>query len=1531
MADLAEQQVASSAGPPAHQQGGTTSTTKFSTTFGAKRMSSFTSAINPFMSNNPSTSAYEDNKLQLEVHEWVEVMGMGKAQLVISNLGYGIWLMDGAELILLSSLIRAVAQEWQFTSMERGIVVGIVFFGVLVGNVLSGSVGDSLGRRSAVLASYLLVGIFSVASVFSWDLYSICCFRFGVGFAFGIGQPSGIALANETVPTDWRIFLSFVGGTYFVLGEMYSIVLICYDDIHMQDLNWRWLILMGAVPSLLWGVAALLRLPESPSWLHSKGRLREAVECLDWMRRQNFEWRKKGSSLHASTELARTIEQSSGLYPDDFAPRVVADETELAPNSIWRVPIHFHEEDQEGAANGGGSAANGGSRRTSAAPLHRATTMEEAAEETKTGDAVAAPAAGELEQKEGDETGAKEAAGEQAAAGAPSMNGAASGSAGTKNKPPPLHENHEYHQQHPSSKKTFMQRFVTVILPPHVATTCFLVFSTFTCNVVYYGGMYVFPQVLADMGDTLSIPAAYSLFIACFWELLGAAIALAVGDRVSRKKAMVIWLISGSTFIFMFIAALPSLNLDAPSHEHDKTDMNFSSSHRYNDGEEEVVIAPAGAAAMGPPPLMRQDIFPATEDAVLSSKAAPKEPAAAQEKDPFILGRLGAKQSKKITVQITTSSEKAGGAGAKAKGGGAKSSPTEESSYREQKTTTRKSEPFSTTQADPQYRAGEPTQHKGSATNRSRTKENRREHPGEQKQQNRAGADGEGREGRTPTEMNKEKGISDLESSEDREAVQTEIPIVAPIIPPAQLIASSHEAILEKENQQPAGTAKYAAGSRRGRRAPSTTTGIKQEEGRTPTRSGTTPPVVAPPPAQPKEPARKPPPEEPAPQAKTELIVKATSAGPVFKEAAPFRVALDVRHDALTGPLFGRKDQSPATPVSIGGRGGGSKSAGGLGGATTSLLQTLINTWIAGEGQEKENAKMTKTSHEEVLDPAFTSTHRSHSGAGTSGRRPVAPARVGRASVAKKAVQEYFSSKKRTAKNGNKAKKTTKEENKKSEVTMINVVPIVPDPPVFLQHHDVGAAETRQKQTSSTSRRSDSTSVGLLSHLLHQHDQRNYKHQHEDHRFRREENTERTLSGSESYQAFYRRKNHPLKISQSVSSAEAVLQRMKTTNQRKRRTSEKRRKSGARDSSLSSSSSRRGRGNEDEDVVSTRTSSRGSGVSSPRGESGQQHNRKDKKDTNAATPGRRKSRSLRDSPEEPKTAVAKRSYQTWQELLKKQRDRKAKQEHQILNEYHNHVAIVREKTKQTAAAQQTEQQNLEKEQEQIRQEELQQAKKKKKLGFAETLLEIGLFGQKFAVIIGFQTSYVMAIEMFPTSVRATGMAVALAGGRIGAIVAPSLYEKILLVTNSPAAFFFFLIAMLGINFFLLLVLPLRETAGRPLTETDSSSSGASEQEGQEGTIAGALESSDPYAPRVMLLELLHPGYYESKINHEDRQFVPSGDKNDQNIAEKPRNDDFYQRQNGGTTGTRPSTQDEPGHSPLPPLARQAVPEKKGDV
>lgn len=229
----------------------------------------------------------EVSEAPTNVADVVENLGMGPYQVQQCLVGGGVWLADGAELLLIGSVTNAVAQEWGLTPWQKGSVVSIVFVGVCVGNLLSGLISDKFGRRLPVCAAYVWVAMLSILSATTWGFTSLCTVRFLVGCAFGLGQPAWNTLCSEISPSNWRMTLSVFCNVMFVLGELYSATIIWLSDPDMLYLDWRWLLIVGAYPGCILSALGMFFMQESPSWLAVNGFHGHARNVLEEMRLLN--------------------------------------------------------------------------------------------------------------------------------------------------------------------------------------------------------------------------------------------------------------------------------------------------------------------------------------------------------------------------------------------------------------------------------------------------------------------------------------------------------------------------------------------------------------------------------------------------------------------------------------------------------------------------------------------------------------------------------------------------------------------------------------------------------------------------------------------------------------------------------------------------------------------------------------------------------------------------------------------------------------------------------------------------------------------------------------------------------------------------------------------------------------------------------------------------------------------------------------------------------------------------------------------
>ena len=82
-----------------------------------------------------------------------------------------------------STHTKSQGYELKLTKTEEGVLDAIIFVGMMVGGYVWGALSDLIGRRSCLITSLTVNGIFGAASAFSPNYPLFLVFRFfsGVG------------------------------------------------------------------------------------------------------------------------------------------------------------------------------------------------------------------------------------------------------------------------------------------------------------------------------------------------------------------------------------------------------------------------------------------------------------------------------------------------------------------------------------------------------------------------------------------------------------------------------------------------------------------------------------------------------------------------------------------------------------------------------------------------------------------------------------------------------------------------------------------------------------------------------------------------------------------------------------------------------------------------------------------------------------------------------------------------------------------------------------------------------------------------------------------------------------------------------------------------------------------------------------------------------------------------------------------------------------------------------------------------------
>lgn len=165
--------------------------------------------------------------------------------------------------LLYSMVIQMVMREWHLT----GVVAAMLGFGPVaaaaLGGLFLGRVQDLYGRRTAMITSMAILGVFSILTGLSRHPGWLAVARTGSGFALGGTWTAAMALIGESWPDSSRGRALAVVQIGFPLGYI-SAALVSY--LAIPWLGWRGAFLADGLLAGLELLAVVLFLPESPLW-----------------------------------------------------------------------------------------------------------------------------------------------------------------------------------------------------------------------------------------------------------------------------------------------------------------------------------------------------------------------------------------------------------------------------------------------------------------------------------------------------------------------------------------------------------------------------------------------------------------------------------------------------------------------------------------------------------------------------------------------------------------------------------------------------------------------------------------------------------------------------------------------------------------------------------------------------------------------------------------------------------------------------------------------------------------------------------------------------------------------------------------------------------------------------------------------------------------------------------------------------------------------------------------------------------------
>lgn len=205
-----------------------------------------------------------------EAKQWKTVLWVASLSL------FGL-IFDGYDLVVygacVSTFLRDPTQLGEVTPAIAGALGSYALFGVLVGALLAGSVGDILGRRKVMLTAYAWFAFGMAITAMTETTTAFGIMRFITGLGVGALVATTGALVSEYAPKGKKNLLNAVVYSGIMIGSLMAALLAI---LLLTDIGWRGLFMIGALPLVTLLPLAYFKMPESVSWLAARGRMEEA-------------------------------------------------------------------------------------------------------------------------------------------------------------------------------------------------------------------------------------------------------------------------------------------------------------------------------------------------------------------------------------------------------------------------------------------------------------------------------------------------------------------------------------------------------------------------------------------------------------------------------------------------------------------------------------------------------------------------------------------------------------------------------------------------------------------------------------------------------------------------------------------------------------------------------------------------------------------------------------------------------------------------------------------------------------------------------------------------------------------------------------------------------------------------------------------------------------------------------------------------------------------------------------------------------
>ncbi len=197
-------------------------------------------------------------------------------------------LLFGYDTGVINGALPFMTKELDLTPFTEGLVTSSLLLGAALGAVLGGRLSDHQGRRKNIIYLAVLFIITTLGCTFAPSVSVMVIFRFLLGFAVGGASVTVPTYLAEISPAERRGQMVSRNELMIVTGQLLAFTFnAVIGNIMAESAHaWRYMLAVATAPAIFLFLG-MLKMPESPRWLLSKGNKESALQVLRRIRERD--------------------------------------------------------------------------------------------------------------------------------------------------------------------------------------------------------------------------------------------------------------------------------------------------------------------------------------------------------------------------------------------------------------------------------------------------------------------------------------------------------------------------------------------------------------------------------------------------------------------------------------------------------------------------------------------------------------------------------------------------------------------------------------------------------------------------------------------------------------------------------------------------------------------------------------------------------------------------------------------------------------------------------------------------------------------------------------------------------------------------------------------------------------------------------------------------------------------------------------------------------------------------------------------